>query len=141
MNIVYLSPHFPPNYYPFCVHLRRLGANVLGIADAPFEHLHPKLRAALTEYYRVDDMHNYDQLLRALGYFTHKYGKIDRLDSLNEYWLEIESQLRTDFNISGLKTTQISVVKRKSKMKKMPGTEKAPGTFFGFRFFLILLSD
>jgi len=33
MNFVYLSPHFPPNYYFFCVHLRRLGANVLGLAD------------------------------------------------------------------------------------------------------------
>ncbi len=48
-------------------------------------------------------MHQYDELLRALGYFTHHYGKIDRLDSLNEYWLETEAQLRTDFNIFGLK--------------------------------------
>ena len=130
MNIVFLSPHFPPNYYPFCVHLRRLGANVLGIADAPFEGLRPELQAALTEYYRVDDMHDYDQLLRALGYFTHKYGKIDRLDSLNEYWLETESQLRTDFNIQGLKAAQIGVVKHKSKMKKIyqkAGIEVARG--------------
>ena len=66
MNIVFLSPHFPPNYYPFSVHLRRWGANVLGIADLPYDQLRPELRAALTEYYRVDDLHNYDQLLRAL---------------------------------------------------------------------------
>jgi len=42
-------------------------------------------------------MHNYDEMLRALGYFTHRYGKIDRIDSLNEYWLETEARLRTDF--------------------------------------------
>jgi len=77
MNIVFLSPHFPPNYYPFCIQLRRLGANVLGVADAQFEQLRPELQTALTEYYRVDDMHNYDQLLRAIGYFTHAYGKIE----------------------------------------------------------------
>jgi biotin carboxylase len=33
--------------------------------------------------------------------------------------LETESQLRTDFNIQGLKNTQIAVVKHKSKMKKI----------------------
>ena len=91
MNYVILSPHFPPNYYPFCVHLRRRGANVLGVADAQYDHLNPELRNALTEYYRVDDLHNYDQLLRALGYFTYRYGKIDGLDSQNEYWLETEA--------------------------------------------------
>ena len=130
MNFVFLSPHFPPNYYPFCVQLRNRGANVFGIADAQYGHLRPELKAAITEYYRVDDLHNYDQLLRALGYFTHRYGKIDGLDSQNEYWLETEAQLRTDFNINGLKTDQISSIKRKSLMKKIyqkAGIEVARG--------------
>lgn len=119
MNIVFLSPHFPPNYFPFSVHLRRWGANVLGIADLPYDQLRLELRLALTEYYRVDDLHNYDQLLRALGYFTHRYGKIDRLDSLNEYWLDTEAQLRDDFNIAGLRTHQMNRIKHKSQMKKV----------------------
>jgi biotin carboxylase len=117
MNIVFLSPHFPPNYYPFCVHLKRMGANVFGVADEQLERMRPELKDALTGYYRVEDMDSYDQLLRALGYFTHRYGKIDRLDSLNEYWLETEAQLRTDFNIDGLKTRQMAAIKRKSRMK------------------------
>lgn len=117
MNIVFLSPHFPPNYFPFSVQLRRWGANVLGIADLPYDQLRLELQTALTEYYHVDDLHNYDQLLRALGYFTHRYGKIDRLDSLNEYWLTTEAQLRDDFNIPGLRTSQIGRIKHKSQMK------------------------
>lgn len=118
MNIVFLSPHFPPNWHLFCVHLRRLGANVLGIADEPYERLHPDLRAALTEYYRVSDLHNYDEALRALGYFTHRYGKIQRIDSLNEYWIETEARLRTDFNIEGPKIADLPGIKRKSEMKR-----------------------
>jgi hypothetical protein len=118
MNFVFLSPHFPPNYYQFCVHLRQLGAVVLGLADEPYELLNPALKEALNEYYRVGDMHNYDELLRALGYFTHRYGKIDRLDSMNEYWLESEAQLRSDFNIPGLKVEDMPRVKRKSLMKQ-----------------------
>lgn len=119
MNFVFLSPHFPPNYYLFCVHLKYLGVNVLGLADEPYENLQPELKFALTEYYKVNDMHNYDELLRAMGYFTHRYGKIDRLDSQNEYWLESEARLRTDFNIFGLHEANISKVKRKSLMKKV----------------------
>ena len=118
MNFIYLSPHFPPNYYQFCVHLHGLGANVLGLSDEPYDLLRPELRSALSEYYRVNDMHAYDELLRALGYFTHRYGKIDRIDSLNEYWLESEARLRTDFNIPGLKDQDITKVKRKSLMKQ-----------------------
>jgi biotin carboxylase len=119
MNFVYISPHFPPNYYQFCSSLHQLGVNVLGLANEPYDLLRQELKQSLVEYYRVDDMHNYDDLLRACGYFTHKYGKIDRLDSLNEYWLETEAQLRTDFNISGLKAGDMQKIKRKSIMKQM----------------------
>lgn len=119
MNHVYLSPHFPPNYYLFCAHLRRLGVQVLGIADEPEGWLPPEVRGSLTEYYRVDDMHSYDQLLRACGYFTHRYGKLDRIDSHTEYWMETEARLRTDFNIAGPKLADLATIKRKSLMKQM----------------------
>lgn len=118
MNIVFLSPHFPPNYYHFCHHLRRLGADVLGLADEPYDQLRPELRDALTEYYRVDDMTRYDQLLRACGYFIHKHGRIDRIDSHNEHWLESEARLRTDFNIPGPRIHEVASLRRKSHMKE-----------------------
>jgi hypothetical protein len=117
MNYVHLSPHFPPNYYLFSVHLSRLGAQVLGLADEPYESLRPELRSALVKYYKVDDLHNYDQLLRACGYFTHRYGKLDRVDSHTEYWMETEACLRTDFNIPGPKRSDLEAIKRKSRMK------------------------
>ena len=118
MNHVYLSPHFPPNYHYFCVHLRRLGVNVLGVADEAYDGLLPELKDSLTEYYRVDDMHSYDQLLRACGHFTHCYGKIDRIDSHTEYWMESEARLRTDFNVEGPKLVDLDRIKRKSEMKR-----------------------
>lgn len=118
MNVVFLSPHFPPNWYHFVVALRRAGATVLGIGDAPYDELRPELRDALTEYYRVGDMANYDELVRAMGWFTHRHGRLDRLDSLNEHWLEIEAALRTDFNIDGIRLDSIAPIKRKSLMKE-----------------------
>jgi hypothetical protein len=117
MNIVFLSPHFPPHYHHFCRHLKQAGAHVLGIGDAPYDHLAAEVRDALTEYYRVEDMHNYDALLRACGFFTHKYGRIDRFESLNEYWLGTEARIRDDFNIFGVRGSDIDSIRRKSRMK------------------------
>lgn len=64
-------------------------------------------------------MHNYDELVRGMGYFTHRYGKIDGLDSHSEYWMETEARLRTDFNLDGLKVADLPAIKRKSQMKGM----------------------
>ena len=117
MNLVYLSPHFPQHYSQFCKNAKQLGANVLGIGDALYRELDPAVKNALTEYYQVTDMHDYDQLVRACGYYTHRYGKIDRFESLNEYWLATEARIRDDFNITGVLGSDIDVIKRKSRMK------------------------
>lgn len=119
MNFVFLSHHFPPNYFRFAIHLNSLGVHVLGLDDEPYELLRPELKSSLKGYYRVNNLHNYDELLRACGYFTHQYGKIDRIDSHNEYWLETEARLRTDFNIEGIKNDEIAKIKRKSIMKEV----------------------
>jgi biotin carboxylase len=118
MNVVFLSPQFPPHYHRFCRHLKQAGANVLGIGDTPYEQLPVDVKKALTEYFRVPDMHDYDALVRACGYFTHRYGKIDRFESLNEYWLDTEARIRDDFNILGIRGDQIDHVRRKSRMKQ-----------------------
>lgn len=117
MNILFLSPHFPRHYFRFCQALQRSGATVLAIANAPYDSLAPELRAALTEYYYVSSLEEYDSLLRGAGYFTHRYGKLDRIDSLNEHWLYSEARLRTDFNVPGPQLTTIDRIKRKSVMK------------------------
>ena len=100
MNFVFVSPHFPKTYWNFCERLHRNGVNVLGIGDAPFDEIPWQLKHCLTEYYRVNDLGNYDEMLRAVAYFTFHYGKIDWLESNNEYWLEMDAQMRTDFNIT-----------------------------------------
>lgn len=119
MNFIFVSPHFPKTYWNFCDRLHRNGVNVLGIGDAPFEEIPPELKQSLTEYYRVGDLGSYDEMVRAVGYFTFHYGKIDWLESNNEYWLEMDAQLRTDFNITtGAQNDFIARIKFKSRMKE-----------------------
>ena len=118
-NVVFISPNFPTNYWQFCRELRNNGLNVLGVGDQPYDDLKPELRASLTEYYKVSNLENYDEVYRAVAFFIHKYGRIDWLESNNEYWLEKDAALRTDFHItSGFQTEDMPRIKYKSKMKK-----------------------
>jgi hypothetical protein len=118
-NIVYLSPNFPTNFSSFLIALKRAGANVLGLGDEPFQHLNSKVKKCLDEYYKVSDLHNYDELRKALGFFIYNFGKIDRLDSHNEYWLDTEAKLRDDFNIDGMRANELKKARSKSGMKEV----------------------
>ncbi len=119
MNFVFISPQFPKSYWNFCDRLKKNGVNVLGLADTPYDELPQELKNCLTEYYKVNNLENYDEVIRAMGYFTHKYGKIDWVESNNEYWLEQDARIRTDFNITtGMKADEIYGFKSKSAMKE-----------------------
>ncbi len=118
MNFVFLSPNFPKTYYNFTKCLRNNGVTTLGIGDEPYDQLSQELKDSLVEYYKVNNLENYDEVYRAFAFFSFKYGKIDWLESNNEYWLLRDAQLRTDFNITtGLRNDNISGIKYKSKMK------------------------
>ena len=118
MNFVFISPNFPQTYWNFCERLRRRGVTVLGIGDAGYDGLAPELRANLNEYYRVDSLADYAQVFRAVAYYSWKYGKIDWLESNNEFWLEQDARLRTDFNITtGVRMKDIVKFKSKAAQK------------------------
>ena len=117
-NFVFLSPNFPDDYWKFCQELRNNGLRVLGIGDCPYDQLLPQLKGSLHEYYKVSTLENYDEVYRAVAYFIHKYGRIDWLESNNEYWLVRDARLRTDFHItSGFQLDEIDAMKYKSVMK------------------------
>ena len=118
MNFVFISPHFPHTYWNFCQRLRQDGVTVLGIADASYESLPRELKESLTEYYRVGSLEDYDEVYRAMAYFAFQYGRIDWIESNNEYWLDQDARLRTDFNVTtGIQANRIRSIKEKSEMK------------------------
>ncbi|MBQ2582985.1 MAG: ATP-grasp domain-containing protein, partial [Erysipelotrichaceae bacterium] len=119
MNFIYISPNFPANHWNFCHHLKLNGLNVLGIGDADYDSLTDDLKGSLTAYYKVSSLENFDEVFRAVAYFTFRYGKIDWLESNNEYWLERDAKLRQEFHItSGFQPEDMDNVKFKSQMKK-----------------------
>lgn len=116
VNYVFVSPTFPETAINFCEHLAAAGVRVLGLGDS--WELPPRLRACLTEYYRVDSLHDYDACTRAIGHFISRYGRMDWIESNNEYWLSLDASLRTDFNVtSGFHKDLLEAVKSKAAMK------------------------
>ena len=127
MNFVFVSPQFPDTYWHFCAALRSNGANVLGIGDTPYDAIPDQLKAALTEYYWTPSLEDYDQVFRAVGYFSWKYGKIDWLESNNEYWLSQDARLRDDFHITtGAGAQQMARWQSKAEMKPLYAAAGVP---------------
>ena len=118
MNVVFISPNFPLYYYNFCKNLKIRGVNVLGIGDAPYESLPQHTIDSVTEYYKVGSLENFYEVEEACRFFNQKYGKLDWIESQNEYWLETEATLRKIFDVnSGTKIDDMAPMKYKSKMK------------------------
>lgn len=118
MNVVFISPHFPPQFFHFCEALKERGVNVLGLGDAPWHELRPELQRSLGEYFHAP-LEDLSQAQRALGYLIWKHGRIDRIDSHNEHWLGLEAQLREDFNIPGPRPREMHERRTKSGMAEL----------------------
>lgn len=118
-NFIFISPDFPSNYWKFCKKLQENGYNVLGIGDCPYSLLAEEVKNSVNEYYWVTNLENYDEVYRAVAFLIFKHGKVDYIESNNEYWLERDAKLRTAFNVkSGFMQKDVKKIKYKSQMKK-----------------------
>ena len=71
-----------------------------------------------------------DEVKRAVAFLFYKHGPIDRIESHNEYWLELDAALREQFNVFGAKPEDLKKTKFKSEMKKLfqkAGVPVVPG--------------
>ena len=119
MNFVFISPNFPLNFYLFCKALKNNNVRVLGIGDEAYDNMSENCKEYLDDYYQVNSLENYDEVYRAFAYFSYKYGKIDYVESNNEYWLMQDARLREDFNVNtGVRLDNIAYIRYKSQMKK-----------------------
>ncbi|MBP3894127.1 MAG: hypothetical protein J6D34_08825, partial [Atopobiaceae bacterium] len=127
MNVVFISPQFPDTYWNWCDRLRANGATVLGVGDTPYDALADEVRRSLDEYYWVPSLEDYDQVFRAVAYFSWKYGKVDWVESQNEYWLSQDARLRDDFNVAtGAGSEQMALWQSKAAMKPLYAAAGVP---------------
>lgn len=116
-NFILISPNFPETYYKFAESLKKVGFRVLGIGDS--EDISYNLRSNLDEYVVCKNMEDVGNQIRTVEYLISKYGKIDYIESNNEYWLHNDAILRQWFNIStGVWPEELMSWQRKSLMKQ-----------------------
>lgn len=118
MNYIIISPYFPQNFQNFAHRLAAHGVTVLGIGEEPYDILGADLQGSLTEYYRVQDLNDWEEVKRAVAHLFYKHGPIDRIESHNEHWMELDAALREQFNVPGIQPKDLLSTKLKSEMKK-----------------------
>ena len=119
INFVFISPQYPKRNYLWVQALAKKGIRVLGIGDSPFYELSSDLLGCLTEYYTVYDMTDTGKMIDAIGYYQNKYGKIDYIESNNEWWLNQDAVLRQWFDVrTGFFPADMEHIKAKSAMKE-----------------------
>ena len=126
MNYLLVSPNFPVMQEFFAKKLVEKGVKVLGIGSESYDNLSDSLKSSLSEYYKVDDLENYEDVLRGVAYLIYKHGIIDRVESNNEHWLMLDATIRKEFNIKGVQPAELDFTKYKSRMKEKFKNAKVP---------------
>jgi hypothetical protein len=115
MNVVFLSPAFPPTAPAFCAALAKEGVTVLGIGDEPLT-AEQQTACRLTHYVLEPRMGEPQPLRDAAEALRQKYGRIDRIDSNGEHWLAAEARLRDELGVPGL---SLAALRRQSSKLSM----------------------
>ena len=130
-NFILVAPMFPYTFYQFAIGLKQQGFRVLVIGDVHDANLPQPLVAHMDGYYFVHDMNHYPNLQDAVGYFIHRFGPIDYLESNTEHWLQFDAQLREDFQIPhGLRPQELRTFQSKSSMKQFYKKAGVPAARF-----------
>lgn len=123
-----LSPSYPPRIYFFAKRLKEAGFTVFGMGDVPYSKLNSDLQSSIRHHIRQDlDCYDpnggiledtYRPIHRKIDKLTKEYGRMDFVESFNEWWLPLDARLRLDFGAEGIRPGELEGLIRKSKMKE-----------------------
>ena len=124
MDLLYISPEFPPNYVRFIIELDRHGVDVWAVGEADFYEMPEQLRSALRWYVRTDLRsavavdRAVDELF-AVQLDRGLHPHFDLVESHNEQWLRLEAHINQTRGIDGLRPADMDRLKKKSRMKQL----------------------
>ncbi len=116
MDVLLISPGFPPEMPWFTRALAEVGARVLGLGDQPKEALAADVKRALTAYHQVERLWDEErvvaEVLRELD-----GRRVDRVECLWEPAMILAGRLRDALGVEGLSAEQSRVLRDKESMK------------------------
>ena len=117
MDLLYLSPEFPPNYANFVLKLDEMKINVWGIGESDFYFMPEKLRSALKWYVRANlnsiaEVENSLENLLSVKASLGTPPTFDLVESHNEQWLQLESFINHKLGIDGIQPEDMNRLKK-----------------------------
>lgn len=114
MNVLFVSPQYPPEMNEFTRGLAEVGANVYGIGTDPVEALPPKVRRYLAGYRQapLQDTRATLEVVRSWGL------RLDRAECLWEPFVELAAEVRAMYGIPGMSVETARAFRDKELMKR-----------------------
>lgn len=124
MDVLYISPEFPPNFANFVKHLHQEGIRVWAIGEADFYSMPADLRACIRWYARADlkNWRRSEQAINELLEVKHAQGfegSFDLVESHNEAWLRLEAFINERLAVPGITLREVEQLKKKTAMKRI----------------------
>jgi len=124
MDILYISPEFPPNYANFVRSLHAEGIRVWAVGETDFYSMPADLRACIRWYARTElnNWRKVEQGINELLEVKHAQGfegAFYLVESHNEAWLRLEAFINERFDIPGITLREVDRLKKKSVMKRI----------------------
>ncbi len=117
MDVLFLSPAYPPEMQQFTRGLAEVGARVWGVGDSPIESLPEVVRANLAGYLRVPAILDEDDVMRrVLGWLGDR--RPDRVEGLWEVVALLAARLRERLGVPGMSVDAVHGFRDKVVMKE-----------------------
>ncbi|HNC96927.1 MAG TPA: ATP-grasp domain-containing protein [Myxococcota bacterium] len=117
MDVLFLSPNYPPEMPQFTRGLAEVGARVYGVGDTPKEALDPVARAHLHDYLQVRSlMDEADVMERCTRWMRGR--SVDRVLCSWEPLVLLAARLRERWGIPGMSLDQVNGFRDKQIMKE-----------------------
>ncbi|MCC6621495.1 MAG: ATP-grasp domain-containing protein [Deltaproteobacteria bacterium] len=117
MDVVFLSPHYPPEMPQFTRGLAEVGARVFGIADAPLAGLPADVRRHLHDYLQVPSIMDEDDVItRASAWLRGR--AIDKVLANWEPVVMLAARMRERWGVPGMSPDAVLGFRDKRVMKE-----------------------
>jgi hypothetical protein len=118
MNVLFISPGYPPEMPHFVRGFAEQGASIIGISDTPYEQIPEHSRRHLARYLRVPTLTNEAEAVAAVREALPP-GSIDRVVCLWEPGVVLAAKLRVALGVPGQSVEQAIAFRDKDVMKQV----------------------
>lgn len=117
MNVVFLSPAYPPEMQQYTRGLAEVGAHVFGVGDSPVGALPADLKRHLTDYLQVPRIMDEEDVARRVHAWL-RGRSVDRVETQWEPLVILAAKIRERLGVPGMSVDTVTGFRDKQLMKE-----------------------